>query len=129
MTKRNSLGRSFYKVLNVIEGVRTVLLTFMSLFYSPLTVDDVMSVVNDTISNTCFEVYPILIFNDTRMVAVVCLLGLAIAIILGALLFLGLLLSTIIVLRLKEITERNNLELRNLIKGTLDSISPPLDIS
>ena len=73
----------------MIEGVRTVLLTFMSLFYAPLTVDDVMSVVNDTIANTCFEAYPVMIFNDTRMVAVACLLGLIIAIILGALLFLG----------------------------------------
>ena len=73
----------------MIEGVRTVLLTFMSLFYAPLTVDDVMSVVNDTIANTCFEAYPVMIFNDTRMIAVACLLGLIIAIILGALLFLG----------------------------------------
>ena len=73
----------------MIEGVRTVLLTFMSLFYAPLTVDDVMSVVNDTIANTCFEAYPVMIFNDTRMVAVASLLGLIIAIILGALLFLG----------------------------------------
>ena len=73
----------------MIEGVRTVLLTFMSLFYAPLTVDDVMSVVNDTIANTCFEAYPVMIFNDTRMVAVACLLGLIIAIILRALLFLG----------------------------------------
>ena len=73
----------------MIEGVRTVLLTFMSLFYAPLTVDDVMSVVNDTIANTCFEAYPVMIFNDTRMVAVACLLGLIFAIILGALLFLG----------------------------------------
>ena len=68
----------------MIEGVRTVLLTFMS-----LTVDDVMAAVNDTIANTCFEAYPVMIFNDTRMVAVACLLGLVIAIILGALLFLG----------------------------------------
>lgn len=73
----------------MIEGVKTVLLTFMSLFYAPLTVDDVMSVVNDTIANTCFEAYPVMIFNDTRMVAVASLLGLIIAIILGALLFLG----------------------------------------
>ena len=73
----------------MIEGVRTFLLTFMSLFYSPLTVDGVMNVVDDTISNTCYEAYPVLIFNDTRIVAVVCLLGLTIAIILGALLFLG----------------------------------------
>ena len=73
----------------MIEGVRTVLLTFMSLFYAPLTVDDVMSVVNDTIANTCFEAYPVMIFNDTRMVAVASLLGLIIAIILGALLFFG----------------------------------------
>ena len=51
-----------------------------------LTVDDVMSVVNDTIANTCFEAYPVMILNDTRMVAVACLLGLIIAIILGALL-------------------------------------------
>ena len=61
----------------------------MSLFYAPLTVDDVMGVVNDTIANTCFEAYPVMIFNDTRMVAVASLLGLIIAIILGALLFLG----------------------------------------
>ena len=73
----------------MIEGVRTVLLTFLSLFYAPLTVDDVMNVVNDTIANTCFEAYPVMIFNDTRMVAVASLLGLIIAIILGALLFLG----------------------------------------
>ena len=73
----------------MIEGVKTVLLTFLSLFYAPLTVDDVMSVVNDTIANTCFEAYPVMIFNDTRLVAVASLLGLIIAIILGALLFLG----------------------------------------
>ena len=73
----------------MIEGVRSVLLTIMSLVYTPLTVDDVMSAMNDTISNTCYEAYPILIFNDTRMVAIVCLLGLVIAIILGALLILG----------------------------------------
>ena len=83
------LGRSFAEIISVIEGVRTVLLTFLSLFYTPLTVDDVMSVVNDTIANTCFEAYPVMIFNDTRMVAVASLLGLIIAIILGALLFLG----------------------------------------
>ena len=86
---QNLLGRTFDEIISVIEGVRTVLLTFMSLFYAPLTVDDVMSVVNDTIANTCFEAYPVMIFNDTRMVAVACLLGLIIAIILGALLFLG----------------------------------------
>ena len=73
----------------MIEGVRTVLLTFMSLFSTPLTADDVMSVVNDTIANTCYEAYPVLIFNDTRMTAVVCFLGLTIAVILGALLILG----------------------------------------
>ena len=73
----------------MIEGVRTVLLTFMRLFYAPLTVDDVMGVVNDTTANTCFEAYPVIIFNDTRMIAVACLLGLVIAIILGALLILG----------------------------------------
>ena len=73
----------------MIEGVRTVLLTFLSLFYAQLTVDDVMNVVINTIANTCFEAYPIMIFNDTRMVAIACLLGLVIAIILGALLFLG----------------------------------------
>ena len=81
--------RSFDKIISMIEGVRTVLLTFMSLFYTPLTVDDVMASVNNTIANTCFEAYPVMIFNDTRMVAVACLLGLVIAIILGALLFLG----------------------------------------
>ena len=86
---QNLLGRTFDEIISVIEGVRTVLLTFMSLFYAPLTVDDVMSVVNDTIANTCFEAYPVMIFNDTRMVAVASLLGLIIAIILGALLFLG----------------------------------------
>ena len=86
---QNWLGRTFDEIISVIEGVRTVLLTFMSLFYTPLTVDDVMSVVNDTIANTCFEAYPVMIFNDTRMVAVASLLGLIIAIILGALLFLG----------------------------------------
>ena len=86
---QNWLGRTFDEIISVIEGVRTVLLTFMSLFYAPLTVDDVMSVVNDTIANTCFEAYPVMIFNDTRMVAVASLLGLIIAIILGALLFLG----------------------------------------
>ena len=73
----------------MIEGVRTVLLTFMSLFSTPLTADDVMSVVNDTIANTCYEAYPVLIFNDTSMTAVVCFLGLTIAVILGALLILG----------------------------------------
>ena len=73
----------------MIEGVRTVLLTFMSLFYTPLTVDDVMGVVNDTLANTCYEAYPVLIFNDTRMITVVCLLRIAIAVILGALLILG----------------------------------------
>ena len=57
----------------MIEGVKTVLLAFMSLFYAPLTVDDVMGVVNDTITNTCFEAYPVIIFNDTRMTAVACL--------------------------------------------------------
>ena len=72
----------------MIEGVRTVLLTFMSLFYAPLTVDDVMSVVNDTIANTCFEAYPVMIFNDTRMVAVASLLCLIIAIILSWLVYL-----------------------------------------
>ena len=61
----------------------------MNLFYTPLTVDNVMSVVNDTILNTCYEAYPVLIFNDTGMIAVVCLLGLAIGVILGALLILG----------------------------------------
>ena len=84
----NWLGRSFDEIISVIEGVKTVLLTFMSLFYAPLTVDDVMGVVNDTIANTCFEAYPVMIFNDTRMIAVACILGLVIAIILGALLFL-----------------------------------------
>ena len=73
----------------MIEGDRTVLLTFLSLFYTSLTVDDVMSVVNDTLTKTCFEAYPIMIFNDTRMVSVACLLGLVIATILGALLILG----------------------------------------
>ena len=73
----------------MIEGVKTVLLAFMSLFYTPLTVDDVMGVVNDTLTNTCFEAYPVIIFNDTRMTAVACLLGLVIAIILGAMLILG----------------------------------------
>ena len=86
---QNPLGRSFDEIINVIEGVRTVLLTFLSLFYAPLTVDDVMAAVNDTITNTCFEAYPVLIFNDTRMIAVACLLGIVIAVILGALLFLG----------------------------------------
>ena len=85
----NSLGRSFDEIISVIEGVKTVLLAFMSLFYAPLTVDDVMGVVNDTITNTCFEAYPVIIFNDTRMTAVACLLGLVIAIILGAMLILG----------------------------------------
>ena len=64
------IGRSFDEIISVIEGVRTVLLTFFSLFYTPLTVDDVMSVVNDTLANTCFEAYPVMIFNDTRMVSV-----------------------------------------------------------
>ena len=73
----------------MIEGVGTVLLMFMSLFYTPLTFDDVMGVVNDTLANTCYEAYPVLIFNDTRMIAVVCLLRIAIAVILGALLVLG----------------------------------------
>ena len=83
------LGRSFDEIISVIEGDRTVLLTFLSLFYTSLTVDDVMSVVNDTLTKTCFEAYPIMIFNDTRMVSVACLLGLVIATILGALLILG----------------------------------------
>ena len=83
------LGRSFDEIISVIEGVRTVLLTFLSLFYTPLTVDDVMSVVNNTLANTCFEAYPVMIFNDTRMVSVACLIGLVIATILGALLILG----------------------------------------
>ena len=83
------IGRSFDEIISVIEGVRTVLLTFFSLFYTPLTVDDVMSVVNDTLTNTCFEAYPVIIFNDTRMVSVACLIGLVIATILGALLILG----------------------------------------
>ena len=83
------LGRSFDKIISVIEGVRTVLLTFLSLFYTPLTVDDVMGVVNDTLANTCFEAYPVIIFNDTRMVSVACLFGLVIATFLGALLILG----------------------------------------
>ena len=73
----------------MIEGVRTVLLTFMSLFYTPLMVDDVMSIVNYTFTNTCFEAYPVLIFNNTRMVSVTCLMGLVIVTILGALLYLG----------------------------------------
>ena len=76
------IGRSFDEIISVIEGVRTVLLTFLSLFYTPLTVDDVMSVVNNTLANTCFEAYP-------RMVSVVCLFGLIIATFLGALLILG----------------------------------------
>ena len=80
------IGRSFDEIISVIEGVRTVLLTFLSLFYTPLTVDYVMSVVN---ANTCFEAYPVIIFNDTRMVSVVCLFGLIIATFLGALLILG----------------------------------------
>ena len=78
------------------SGIESVLLTFMSLFYTPLTVDDVMTAVNCTISNTCYEAFPVLVFNDTRMVAVVCLLGLAIAIIRGAFLFLGKVLHSII---------------------------------
>ena len=83
------IGRSFDEIISVIEGVTTVLLTFLSLFYTPLTVDDVMSVVNDTLANICFEAYPVMIFNDTRMVSVECLIGLVIATILGALLILG----------------------------------------
>ena len=89
------IGRSFDEIISVIEGVRTVLLTFLSLFYTPLTVDDVMSVVNNTLTNTCFEAYPVIIFNDTRMVSVACLIGLVIATILGALLILGLYILTI----------------------------------